>query len=35
MKMFNGGEVATILLVLMLLVAMADQISSWIRKAIQ
>lgn len=34
MKMFNGGEVATILLVLMLLVAMADQISSWVRKAI-
>lgn len=35
MKMFNGGEVATILLVLMLLVAMADQISSWVRRAIQ
>jgi phosphonate transport system permease protein len=35
MKMFNGGEVATILLVLMLLVATADQISSWVRKAIR
>lgn len=35
MKMFNGGEVSTILLVLMLLVAMADQISSWVRKAVQ
>lgn len=35
MKMFNGGEVATILLVLMLLVAMADQLSSWVRKAVQ
>ncbi|NCU99448.1 MAG: ABC transporter permease subunit, partial [Betaproteobacteria bacterium] len=35
MKMFNGGEVATILMVLMLLVAMADQISSWMRRAVQ
>jgi phosphonate transport system permease protein len=35
MKMFNGGEVATILIVLMLLVAMADQISAWIRRSIQ
>ncbi|NBU02683.1 MAG: hypothetical protein EBT41_12340 [Betaproteobacteria bacterium] len=35
MKMFNGGEVATILMVLMILVAMADQISSWMRRAVQ
>ena len=35
MKMFNGGEVATILLVLMLLVAMSDQISTWMRRAVQ
>lgn len=35
MKMFNGGEVATILVVLMVLVAIADLMSAFIRKAIQ
>ncbi|MGA0985203.1 MAG: PhnE/PtxC family ABC transporter permease, partial [Burkholderiaceae bacterium] len=35
MKMFNGGEVATILIVLMVLVAIADLMSAFIRKAIQ
>jgi phosphonate transport system permease protein len=35
MKMFNGGEVATILIVLMVLVAIADLMSTFIRKAIQ
>jgi phosphonate transport system permease protein len=32
MKMFNGGEVATLLLVFMLLVWLADKASSWLRK---
>jgi phosphonate transport system permease protein len=32
MKMFNGGEVATMLLVFMALVALADQASSWFRQ---
>jgi phosphonate transport system permease protein len=32
MKMFNGGEVATMLLVFMALVALADQASSWLRQ---
>lgn len=35
MRMFNGGEVATILLVFMLLVAMADLLSAWLRKIMQ
>jgi len=35
MKMFNGGEVATILIVLMVLVAIADLMSAFIREAIQ
>jgi phosphonate transport system permease protein len=34
MKMFNGGEVATLLLVFIALVALADRISSWMRKAL-
>jgi phosphonate transport system permease protein len=34
MKMFNGGEVATLLLVFIALVALADRISSWLRKAL-
>ncbi len=32
MKMFKGGEVATLLLVFMLLVWLADKASSWLRK---
>ncbi|WP_310388118.1 PhnE/PtxC family ABC transporter permease [Roseateles sp.] len=35
MKMFNGGEVATLLLVFVLLVALADAFSAGIRKALQ
>ncbi len=31
MKMFNGGEVASMLLVFMLLVALADKVSQWLR----
>jgi phosphonate transport system permease protein len=34
MKMFNGGEVATLLLVFMALVALADRVSAWLRKAL-
>jgi phosphonate transport system permease protein len=34
MKMFNGGEVASMLLVFMALVALADQASAWLRKAL-
>ena len=34
MKMFNGGEVATMLIVFILLVAFADRVSSWLRKEI-
>ncbi|KRC04064.1 ABC transporter permease [Hydrogenophaga sp. Root209] len=34
MKMFNGGEVATMLLVFVLLVALADRVSSWLREAL-
>lgn len=34
MKMFNGGEVATMLLVFMALVALADRTSAWLRKAL-
>ena len=34
MKMFNGGEVATMLLIFMALVALADQVSAWLRKAL-
>jgi phosphonate transport system permease protein len=32
MKMFNGGEVATMLLVFFALVAMADRCSAWLRR---
>ena len=34
MKMFSGGEVATMLLVFMALVAFADRLSAWLRKAL-
>jgi phosphonate transport system permease protein len=34
MKMFNGGEVATILLVFIALVALADRVSALLRKAL-
>ncbi len=32
MKMFNGGEVLTMLLVFVALVALADRVSSWLRR---
>ena len=32
--MFNGGEVASMLLVFMLLVALADRLSRWLREAL-
>ena len=34
MKMFNGGQVATMLLVFMALVALADRVSAWLREAL-
>jgi len=34
MKMFNGGEVATMLLVFMALVALADRVSAWLRRVL-
>lgn len=34
MKMFNGGEVSTILVVFVLLVAATDRLSAWLRKAL-
>ena len=34
MKMFNGSEVATMLLVFMALVALADRVSAWLRRAL-
>jgi phosphonate transport system permease protein len=34
MKMFNGGEVATILLVFMALVAVTERISNWLRSSL-
>jgi phosphonate transport system permease protein len=34
MKMFNGAEVATMLMVFMLLVALADRMSAWFRKSL-
>ncbi|MBA4194243.1 MAG: ABC transporter permease [Comamonadaceae bacterium] len=34
MKMFNGGEVALMLLVFMALVALADKVSSWLRRSL-
>ncbi len=34
MKMFNGGEVTTILLVFVVLVALADRLSAWLRRVL-
>ncbi len=34
MKMFNGGEVASTLLVFIALVALADRVSAWLRRAL-
>lgn len=34
MKMFEGGEVASMLLVFMALVALADRVSAWLRKVL-
>jgi phosphonate transport system permease protein len=34
MKMFNGGEVCTMLLVFVLLVGAADYLSAWLRRAL-
>jgi phosphonate transport system permease protein len=34
MKMFNGGEVASMLLVFIALVALADRVSAWLRRAL-
>jgi phosphonate transport system permease protein len=34
MKMFTGGEVSTMLLVFVALVALADRVSAWLRKAL-
>ena len=34
MKMFNGGEVLTMLLVFFALVALADRTSAWLREAL-
>jgi phosphonate transport system permease protein len=34
MKMFNGGEVATMLIVFVLLVAGADRLSAWLRRVL-
>ena len=34
MKLFNGGEVATMLLVFVALVALADQLSAWLRRSL-
>jgi phosphonate transport system permease protein len=34
MKMFNGGEVASMLVVFILLVALADRMSAWLRKVL-
>ena len=33
-KMFAGGEVATMLLVFIALVALADKVSAWLREAL-
>jgi phosphonate transport system permease protein len=35
MKMFNGGEVATLLIVFMLLVWLSDLLSGYLRKVMQ
>jgi phosphonate transport system permease protein len=34
MKMFAGGEVATMLIVFIALVAMADRVSAWLRRSL-
>jgi phosphonate transport system permease protein len=34
MKMFNGGEVLTMLMVFMALVALADRVSAGLRKSL-
>jgi phosphonate transport system permease protein len=34
MKMFNGGEVATLLLIFIVLMALADSVSAWLRRAL-
>ena len=34
MKMFNGSEVSTMLVVFIALVALADRVSAWLRKAL-
>jgi len=34
MKMFNGGEVSTMLLVFVLLVALTDRLSAWLRRVL-
>ena len=34
MKMFNGSEVASVLLVFMALVALADHVSAWLRRSL-
>jgi phosphonate transport system permease protein len=34
MKMFNGAEVSTMLIVFILLVAGTDRLSAWLRKAL-
>jgi phosphonate transport system permease protein len=34
MKMFAGNEVATMLLVFMVLVALADRASAWLRRSL-
>jgi len=34
MKMFNGGEVSTMLLVFVLLVAGTDRLSAWLRRVL-
>jgi phosphonate transport system permease protein len=35
MRMFNGSEVATMLIVFILLVGLADLLSTWMRRALQ
>ncbi len=34
MKMFNGAEVSTMLMVFVLLVASTDRLSGWLRRAL-
>jgi phosphonate transport system permease protein len=35
MRMFNGGEVATMLIVFVALVGIADLLSAWLRRVIR